>query len=100
MIEYGSDYLLGLATFAPEKFAERDHLWESGDPAYYSLSDALQYLGNVAFREPLPAYKHSAAVFLHLTGRIPTHRTHPKNPTRQRWEAEMLLDCARRLGFG
>ena len=24
MIEYGSDYLLGLATFAPEKFAERD----------------------------------------------------------------------------
>jgi 4-hydroxy-tetrahydrodipicolinate synthase len=28
MIEYGSDYLLGLATFAPEKFAERDALWE------------------------------------------------------------------------
>src|SRR5215471_18861838 len=26
MIEYGSDYLLGLATFAPEKFAERDRL--------------------------------------------------------------------------
>src|SRR6185503_18220662 len=24
MIEYGSDYLLGLATFAPEKFADRD----------------------------------------------------------------------------
>ena len=31
MIEYGSDYLLGLATFAPEKFAERDRLWEAGD---------------------------------------------------------------------
>ena len=29
MIEYGSDYLLGLATFAPEKFAERDRLWRS-----------------------------------------------------------------------
>ena len=29
MIEYGSDYLLGLATFAPEKFAERDRLWAS-----------------------------------------------------------------------
>ena len=28
MIEYGSDYLLGLASFAPEKFAERDRLWE------------------------------------------------------------------------
>jgi len=33
MIEYGSNYLLGLATFAPEKFAERDRWWESGDPA-------------------------------------------------------------------
>lgn len=98
MIEYGSDYLLGLATFAPEKFAERDRLWEAGDPAYYALSDALQYLGNVAFREPVPAYKHSAAVFLHLTGRIPTDRTHPNNPMRPPWEKEILADCARRLG--
>jgi dihydrodipicolinate synthase/N-acetylneuraminate lyase len=98
MIEYGSDYLLGLASFAPEKFAERDHLWEAGEPAYYALSDALQYLGNVAFREPVPAYKHSAAVFLHLTGRIPTDRVHPRNPTRPAWELEILGDCARRLG--
>src|SRR6266436_5681167 len=99
MIEYGSDYLLGLATFAPEKFAERDRLWEAGDPAYYALSDALQYLGNVAFREPVPAYKHSAAVFLHLVGRIPSDLTHPKNPRRLAWEAEILQDCARRLGY-
>ena len=99
MIEYGSDYLLGLATFAPEKFAERDRLWERGDPAYYSLSDALQYLGNVAFRDPVPAYKHSAAVFLHLTGRIPTDCAHPKNPTRPPWDREILEDCARRLGY-
>jgi dihydrodipicolinate synthase/N-acetylneuraminate lyase len=99
MIEYGSDYLLGLATFDPEKFAKRDRLWEAGDPQYYALSDALQYLGNLAFREPVPAYKHSAAVFLHLTGRMPTDQTHPKNPTRPPWEAEMLQDCARRLGL-
>ena len=98
MIEYGSDYLLGLATFAPEKFAERDRLWETNDPAYYALSDALQYLGNIAFREPVPAYKHSAAVFLHLNGRIPSDRTHPRNPTRPAWEAEILRDCAKRLG--
>ena len=98
MIEYGSDYLLGLATFAPEKFAERDRLWEIGDPAYYPLSDALQYLGNVAFRAPVPAYKHSAAVFLHLTGRIPTDRAHPISATRPVWEREILKDCARRLG--
>jgi 4-hydroxy-tetrahydrodipicolinate synthase len=99
MIEYGSDYLLGLATFAPEKFAERDRLWETGDPGYYALSDALQYLGNVAFREPVPAYKHSAAAFLHLAGRIPSDLTHPKNPKRPAWEAEILRDCARRLGY-
>jgi dihydrodipicolinate synthase/N-acetylneuraminate lyase len=97
MIEYGSDYLLGLATFTPEKFAERDRLWEAGDPAYYALSDALQYLGNVAFRDPVPAYKHSAAVFLHLRGRIPTDLPHPKCPQRPQWEVEMLRDCARRL---
>ncbi len=29
MIEYGSDYLLGLATFAPDKFAERDPTQET-----------------------------------------------------------------------
>jgi len=97
IIEYGSDYLLGLATFAPEKFAERDRLWEAGAPAYYALSDALQHLGNIAFRDPVPAYKHSAAVFLHLMGRIPSDRAHPKNPLRPKWESEMLLDCARRL---
>jgi len=100
MIEYGSDYLLGLATFAPEKFAERDRLWEAGDPAYYALSDALQYLGNVAFRDPIPAYKHSAAVFLHGAGRIPTDLTHAQNPRRPLWEGEILRDCARRLCSG
>src|SRR6267154_2077935 len=100
MIEYGSDYLLGLATFAPEKFAERDRLWAAGDPGYYALSDALQHLGNVAFREPVPASKHSAAIFLHLTGRIPADHTHPKNLTRPLWEEEMLRDCARRLELG
>jgi dihydrodipicolinate synthase/N-acetylneuraminate lyase len=99
MIEYGSDYLLGLATFAPEKFAERDRLWEADDPAYYALSDALQYLGNVAFREPVPAYKHSAAVFLRLAGRIPSDLTHARNSQRPAWEAEILQDCARRLGY-
>ena len=99
MIEYGSDYLLGLAAFAPEQFAARDRLWESGDPAYYALSDALQHLGNVAFRAPVPAYKHSAAVFLNMIGRIPTSQTHPRNPKRPDWESEMLRDCASRLSL-
>lgn len=99
MIEYGSDYLLGLAAFAPEKFAERDRLWQTGDSGYYALSDALQHLGNVAFRAPVPAYKHSAAVFLNLIGRIPSDRTHPKNLRRQPWESEILMDCVRRLSL-
>jgi dihydrodipicolinate synthase/N-acetylneuraminate lyase len=99
MIEYGSDYLLGLATFAPEKFAERDRLWKTGDAAYYALSDALQYLGDVAFREPVPAYKHSAAAFLYLTGRIPSPGTHPRSPERPAWEPEILRSCAERLGL-
>jgi dihydrodipicolinate synthase/N-acetylneuraminate lyase len=99
MIEYGSDYLLGLATFCPERFAERDRLWETGNAAYYALSDVLQHLGNVAFRAPVPAYKHSAAVFLYLTGKIPADQPHPKNPKRPAWEAEMLKDCARQLGY-
>jgi dihydrodipicolinate synthase/N-acetylneuraminate lyase len=99
MIEYGSDYLLGLAAFAPEKFAERDRLWEAADPAYYALSDALQYLGNIAFRAPVPAYKHSAAVFLNLIGRIPSDRTHSNNQHRPAWEAEIMADCAHRLSL-
>jgi dihydrodipicolinate synthase/N-acetylneuraminate lyase len=99
MIEYGSDYLLGLATFAPERFAERDALWEKADPGYFAVSDALQHLGNTAFREPVPAYKHSAAIFLHLTGRIPSNRTHPKNPQRPAWEEELMRECARRVGL-
>lgn len=97
MIEYGSDYLLGLATFAPEKFAARDRLWQAGDPAYYALSDALQHLGNVAFRAPVPAYKHSAAIFLNVTQRIPSNRTHPNNPLRPVWEADLMKECALRL---
>jgi dihydrodipicolinate synthase/N-acetylneuraminate lyase len=99
MIEYGSDYLLGLATFAPDKFAERDHLWETGNPAYYALSDALQHLGNVAFRAPVPAYKHSAATFLHMRGLIPSSRSHPRAPVRPVCEVAILRDCAERLGY-
>lgn len=99
MIEYGSDYLLGLAAFCPEKFAERDRLWLEGDADYHELNDALQYLGNIAFRDAVPAYKHSCAVFQHLLGRIPSSEPHPRCPRRPDWEAEMMRDCAKRLGY-
>ena len=52
MIRYGSDYLLGLSSFAPDLFAIRDTYWEAGDPRFYELNDQLQYLGCFAFRSP------------------------------------------------
>jgi len=99
MTEYGSDYLLGLAAFSPSKFAERDRLWEQQDPGYFAVADGLQLLGNIAFRPPVPAYKHSAAIFLNLLGKIPTDRTHPRSPERPPWEREILKSCAERLGL-
>jgi hypothetical protein len=99
MIEYGSDYLLGLAAFSPSKFAERDRLWAEESESYLAVADALQFLGNVAFRVPVPAYKHSCAIFQHLLGKIPTSKTHPRAAQRPIWEVEILRDCAGRLGL-
>jgi 4-hydroxy-tetrahydrodipicolinate synthase len=99
MIEYGSDYLLGLAAFCPGVFAKRDALWSFEDPDYLTVADALQNLGNLAFRPPVPAYKHSCAVFLNLLGKIPTSVTHPRSPARPGWEREIMSDCAARLGL-
>jgi len=97
MIMYGSDYLLGLSTFAPDAFARRDALWAAGDPAFYELNDLLQYLGFFAFRPPVPAYKHSAAQFLKLRGWIACENTHPKSPQRPASDRDVLRDIAERL---
>lgn len=97
MVMYGSDYLLGLSTFAPDAFARRDQLWEKGDPGFFELNDLLQYLGFLAFRPPVPAYKHSAAQFLNLRGWIPTDLTHPRSPTRPASDHELLQDIVIRL---
>ena len=97
MVMYGSDYLLGLSTFAPEKFAERDRLWAKGDPAFYELNDLLQYLGFLAFRAPVPGYKHNAAQFLYLRGLIDSPLTHPKSPARPDSDVALLRDIAKRL---
>lgn len=97
MIMYGSDYLLGLSTFAPDAFARRDALWAAGDPAFYELNDLLQYLGFFAFRPPVPAYKHSAAQFLKLRGWIACDDTHPGSPRRPKSDGDVLRDIAKRL---
>ena len=82
MIRYGSDWLLGLSTFAPEAFALRDRLFAAGDGRWQAVNDVLQYLGQFTFRRPTPAYKHSAAQFQHLRGWIASDRTHPGSPRR------------------
>ncbi len=99
MVMYGSDYLLGLSTFAPDLFARRDAYWEAGDPAFYELNDLLQYLGFFAFRSPGPGYKHSAAQFLKLRGWLTTHRTHPESPARPETDIPILKELATRLGI-
>jgi dihydrodipicolinate synthase/N-acetylneuraminate lyase len=97
MVMYGSDYLLGLSTFAPEAFALRDKYWAEGDARFYELNDALQYLGTFAFRPPVPAYKHSAAQFLHLRGRIASNCPHPQGVRRPESDLDVLRDIAGRL---
>lgn len=97
MIEYGSDYLLGLSTFDPELFAARDRAWQTGAPYYFELRDWIQYLGWIGFRDPVPAYKHSAAMFLKFTGAIASDNTHPRAMKREAWDRELLADAARRL---
>jgi dihydrodipicolinate synthase/N-acetylneuraminate lyase len=98
MVAYGSDYLLGLSTFAPEAFAARDRALEQGALAFLSLNDALQHLGNVGFRVPVAAYKHAAAQYLHLTGGLADDAVHPRAPRRPGSDRILLLDCAVRLG--
>ncbi len=97
MVQYGSDYLLGLSTFAPTEFALRDKLWAEGHPGFYELNDLLQYLGAFAFRPPVPAYKHSAAMFLKLRGWIGCDNTHPGSPSRPDADRAILADILERL---
>ncbi len=97
MVMYGSDYLLGLSTFAPDIFAKRDAAWLAGDSSFYELNDLLQYLGFLAFRPPVPAYKHSAAMFLKLRGWIGCDDTHPKSAKRPGSDRDILADIATRL---
>lgn len=97
MVMYGSDYLLGLSTFAPDVFARRDAAWAAGDPVFYELNDLLQYLGFLTFRPPVPAYKHSAAMFLKLRGFLECDDTHPESPERPASDREILRHIVEQL---
>lgn len=97
MVMYGSDYLLGLSTFAPDLFAKRDAMWQAGDPGFFELNDRLQYLGFFAFRSPVPAYRHSAAQFLKLRGWIECDEPHPRSPRRPDSDRAVLREIADRM---
>ena len=97
MVCYGSDYLLGLSAFAPEAFAERDRRWAAADCGFHELNDLLQYLGFFAFRPPVPAYRHDAALFLSLRGRISSDATPPGAPRRPESDRAVLADIVERL---
>lgn len=99
MVMYGSDYLLGLSTFAPDLFALRDAYWYAGDVRFYELNDVLQYLGFLAFRVPVPAYKHAAAMFLKLRGWIGCDATHPRSALRPESDRDLLRGIANQLGL-
>ena len=94
MVIYGSDYLLGLAAFAPDLFAKRDACWAAGDSRWNTINDYLQHIGMVAFRAPVPAYKHSVAIYLHHRGWLPSSETHPDSPRRSEADEEMLRQLA------
>jgi len=98
MVVYGSDYLLGLSTFAPDAFAVRDRAWAAGDESrFWAVNDVLQYLGRLAFRDPVPGYRHDAAMFLRERGWIPWDRTHPASPERPDSDRALLTPIARQL---
>jgi hypothetical protein len=95
--QWGSDYLLGLSAFHVEAFAARDRAWALGDGRFFELNDWLQYLGMIAFRAPVPAYKHTCAQFLKLRGVIPCDAPHPRGARRPDSDLPLLADIAVRL---
>ena len=99
MVMYGSDYLLGLSGFCPDKFAERDRMWQIGAPDFFQLNDILQYLGFFAFRNPVPAYKHTAAMFLNLRGWLRSSATHPLSPKRPESDRAILSEILKQLNI-
>jgi dihydrodipicolinate synthase/N-acetylneuraminate lyase len=90
MVRYGSDWLLGLSTAWPEAFARRDAWWAAGDARFDELDDALQALGDFAFRPPVPAYKHSMAQALQLRGLLACDDPHPGSPRRPASDREII----------
>jgi hypothetical protein len=61
------------------------------------LNDLLQYLGHFAFRAPVPAYRHDAAMFFELRGWAQCDATPPGAPRRPASDRAVLADILKRL---
>ena len=97
MVQWGSDYLLGLSAFYPEAFALRDAYWQQGHRGFYELNDWLQYLGFISFRDPVPAYKHNCAMFLKMRGVIQSDQQPDRAMLRPESDRELLQTVLRKL---
>ena len=81
MIFNGSDALLGIATFIPDKFRElSDALCDGDKKRYFELATGMEFLGRVAFQTPVPAYKHGVAMVKKMRGWYTTDHLLPNNP--------------------
>ena len=97
MVMYGSDYLLGLCTFAPDLFARATACGRPAIPASTSSTTCCSTWA-FAFRPPVPAYSHDAAMFLELRGWAASDVTPPGAPRRPESDRAVLADIASRLG--
>ena len=93
MVVHGSDYLLGLATFAPDWFAARDRAWAAGDRAGLLGTQRLVAVPRPVrvpgpgpclstFRGPVPAASWLALVVAHTSGVADSARERCRRPRR------------------
>jgi hypothetical protein len=61
------------------------------------VDDALQALGALAFRDPVPAYRHDAALVWRRRGWAATAAVRPGSPTRPAGEDDVLATLLARL---
>jgi len=98
MMDYGSDYLLGLANVAPENLLSATGCgsWRS---CLYALSDGVAVSGRRAFAKPVPGVTNILPRSSALQKEFPAICLIRKNTRRPAWEAEMLSGLRAAFGY-